>query len=217
MKTFALSIFILLTSLTVSAQAFLNSMTNENLKLKKYEELGGDLFLFKANLKADIYQGEELFRSNVDVNYHKEMGEFVALYQGKDIILNSAAYSKFMVYGADDDGTRIFVNKVDPKNPTVYFEVLYDGENLQLLKKYEAKIIEGGTFNYGKGSETAYVKSKEKYYYFSNGDLDEIKLKEKDILKPLPNRSKAKRYAKANDIDFKDEKEVVQLLSMFAS
>lgn len=196
-------------------QAFATATGNVLLKEQKYKSYENDLFLFKSFQKGDLIDQNGNIIENVDVNFNRMLSLFVGLYQGKQLLLNEYRYRKVIVHD-NDQGKITFANNIDSENPEKYFQVLFSNQDFQLLKEYSAKLIESGGFNYGKSSDTDYIKKSEDYFFIIDGKLDKIKLKEKDILKPFKDQKRAiKKIAKDGNLSFENETDVVTILSRF--
>ena len=94
-----------------------------------------------------------------------------------------------------------------------YFNVLYDGEKVALLKAYKSRLIGDPSNLYSKE-----LKIFEQYYEYFLFDknaktLHKIRLREKEILKELNDSGKLKNYVSAHSLDLSKEKDLIALIT----
>lgn len=206
-----------LSSVNIYGQAFATTSGNNILKEKKYKGFEDKILLFENFKKATIVDVNNNEIADVDVNFNQLLSLFIGLYQGKELLLNEYRYRKVIVTDGVEGHEMVFVNNIDSKHPEKYFQLLFSNDYISLFKSYSAKVVESGNFNYGKGSDSNYIKKDEEYFYFLEDKLEEIDLKEKDIVKPFK-RKKAtiKKFVEKENLSFKNEQDVVKILKEFA-
>lgn len=101
-------------------------------------------------------------------------------------------------------------------NSNTFLQVLYDGKT-KLLVYYSTKFYKGHTKDMFTGKKTdKYVTKTDYYLANSDGSIDRVKLKEKDILKNLGGLTdKLKSFIERNDLNLKNEEDVVSLLAEY--
>ena len=94
-----------------------------------------------------------------------------------------------------------------------YFNVLYDGEKMSLLKAYKSRLIGDPSNLYSK--ELKIFEQYYEYFLFDKNakSLKKIKLREKDILNELNDSGKLKNYVKAHSLDLSKEKDLIALIT----
>lgn len=93
------------------------------------------------------------------------------------------------------------------------YEVLYENDNMQLLKGFDVKFVEGSANPMLNRKYDKFVR-KEYYFVRIDGKIKPIKLKKKKILKLLDQKNvmKVEEYAKRNKLSFNDEEEIGKIL-----
>lgn len=115
-------------------------------------------------------------------------------------------------------GPSEFINLKDGNNNDFY-EILVEGGDLILLKKYKCDIIEG------KESTGITQATKDKFkitnnYYFKKGEaeLAKVKVKEKDILNLLSDKKQeVKKYIMDNNLKLKKENDLVEIFKFYST
>lgn len=97
-----------------------------------------------------------------------------------------------------------------------FLQVLYDGRT-KLLVYHSSQFYKGHTKDMFTGKKTdKYVHKTDYFLTNSEGNLVQVKLKEKDILKKLGERAnQLKSFINRNDLNLKNEEDVVTLLTEF--
>lgn len=115
-------------------------------------------------------------------------------------------------------GTSEFINIKNETNNDFY-EILVEGKDLKLLKKYNCDIIKGKETN-GITQATADKFKITNDYYLKKGDVEliKVKIKEKDILKLLSNKEQeVKKYIQDNKLNLKNENDLVELFKFYST
>lgn len=95
-----------------------------------------------------------------------------------------------------------------------YFEVLYSGKKIKLLRRYSARLdkVERNGYNNLK-YDFEYVKSEDLFLQDLDGTLVPIKLHERNLLSKLPNPKAARLIIKSHELNLRTEADVVMLLA----
>ncbi len=172
----------------------------------------GSVYLF------DTWRNNGVFLTNKDkqllirnLNFNIDLGTFESQI-AKDTIFTFTF----------DNIKRVFVNSREFKaifKPstglyTVY-EVIYEGEDFAILKKYRITIKKGAENNPMVNRKTKFITMDE--YFLEQGEqLSKFRLKKKTVLKLSGDRaSEMQAYAKENKLSFKNELDVNRMLTYF--
>lgn len=198
------------------AQAF-NDVNHTKVKLTKYDGVDGTPFFMESWMKGDVKLANGSSFNNLLLKYNQEEDQIY--YQNKDndemfafvdsIIEFSITYPQNnLSYTAH---YRKGYKNVSNINADSFYEVLADGKT-QLLKKTSKAIEEHKEY----GSSTVIKKFvvNTKYYLYTGDNAVQIKLGNKPVLSLL-NKSEAEAYANKNNLNLKNESDVVKLLTYY--
>jgi len=108
--------------------------------------------------------------------------------------------------------------KENVRNNVDFYEILLKKENISLYKKHKVRLIQG-KFNPLDGSQqpNRYYKYFE-YYLIKSDQSKKVNLKKKEIVSFLSDKSDdIKNYTKKNKLSYKNEKDVVKILTHYES
>lgn len=96
-----------------------------------------------------------------------------------------------------------------------YFKEYYDGKNVRLLKRMTTTITEPVKAQTGyQKDRPARIIIQEKYYLaFGDGKIEEVRLREKDFKKALPNSKAASKYFSDNKV--RNLEDYIQMLKWY--
>jgi hypothetical protein len=114
---------------------------------------------------------------------------------------------------------RKFKNYYLPKNSTnEIFELVYDGEEIKILKGYEIGVKRGEVDPLMVKKTVAKYYTTTRYYIKKGKNIEEIKLRKKNIVPLFNSKSRlVNDYAKVNKLSYKKEKDIIKLLNYYAS
>ena len=126
---------------------------------------------------------------------------------GEELIIDSKFYKEVVI---PFEGKNLVFRKVNPKEPTKYYEVLYDDDNLVFFKKQDSNISKGSSSGYSH-SNGRFRTSTQYFIKHDNGEVAHVKLKKKDIFAGFMDAElyAMKDYAKRKGIKLRDESDFV--------
>lgn len=158
---------------------------------------------------AVIHTNDDQRFSLKNINLNLKRNAFESKVSGDSIFtFNFNNIKKFVVNGKE------FRNYYWNDDNRVY-EVIYDGDDLQLLKGFDVVLVEGSANPMLNRANDRYIR-KEYYFVREKGKIRKFKLKKKKILKLVGgNEAKADEildYAKENRLSFSKENDVRKIL-----
>ncbi len=215
MKNFLTAILgIFITINLASGQNFVDQFILENSKEispTRYKGIKGSPYLFQnwvsgkiVNLDNEIFMVDEM-------NYNGYTQEIEIKQGNRYISLNENFYKRieFNWNGETFNYQRV----LDRERPNTFLQVLYKGKKLKLIKDFEIKLSERVVQDVGKKVEMKRFSAQHNYYLANFGELEEIKLKKKSIVKQLGKEVDA--FSKQNKIDLSTESGLVKVLEFY--
>ena len=153
------------------------------------------------------------------VNFNVRFNRFEANMSNdasKDSIFafNSQSIKKVVI------GNKTFVKKqVEGKGSNYFLEVIEDGDQVTLLKSFNASVIPG-TINpmTQQKMKADKIEIKSSYYIERDGDLEEVKLKKSTIMKLMSDKKdKIKGFLNENNISFKKDADIKKIFHYYNS
>lgn len=208
---------ILLVSITIvssNAQSTLSDANGRALVSAKNPEIEGSPYLYddwkngsvkltngtvydNSELKVDLLENHLLFKgsNNEPLMFSESVKEFILFLD------NDKTHGKLYRYGYD--------NTMD------FYEVLVDGK-CQLLKLHKKSI--GAKASYASSTTVKMILDAINYYIYKSGSLITVKKDKKSVLSALGDKqAELESYIKTNNIKFKDENDIVKLVTYYNS
>lgn len=184
----------------------MDDIFTKHLNKSANEEILGSPFLFPSWENAgNIYAEGNLHTLN-NLNYNilaDEIGTLV----GKDSVLvfNRTIIDSFSV------------NKgMFKKYNDLFYQVMYDGSKITLLKKYEVNIVEG-MFNPIDGTKKkSRFKTIDDYYIKKSNNIVKLIPSKRSILNIFKeDEIRVKKFIKQNELSFKKEKDLIKIFEYY--
>lgn len=215
------------------------SIKNEGFNKTTYGEIKGSPYLFKDWVKADLFHVKneplkdvmiryDLYEGNVeildkDVNIDSE--NILEVDGDRFIILEDNYYQKIVITRADNPkafgdfkvDTLTLLKGIHKDYLKKYVVVLYDGEDVKLVRTFDIIFREAKFNTPGKIEKIKKFNRKKGYALIKDKTKTEVKLKEKDFYKVLGQESVLKKYKKQNKLKLKKEQEFIKLLEYYES
>lgn len=178
------------------------------------DDIRGSKYLYKDWVEATIIDTDDKMITDVSVNYNGYTKKFEMLERGnKKVELNSWLYQQINVY--KDKKMHTFKLYKDGDTPA-YFKVIYEGEKASFLEKFDTKLKVDEIPNYGSSTSTKKYLNRKSTYIYTEGNLIEVKRKDKDIVKVL-GKKELKKYIKENKLKIKEDKDLSALFEYHES
>jgi hypothetical protein len=180
----------------------------------KKDEIEGKIYVFENwNNRGVLSIGDQAYKlSNINFNMRTNKVESRV---GKDSVyifdLTNVDYLLI--------NNRKFKNYYLPKkNTNEIFELIYDGDDLKILKGFEIGIIRGEVDPLMVKKKVAKYYTTTRYYIKKGNNIEDIKLRKMDIITLFNEKSTlVNDYAKENKLSYKKEKDIIKLLNYFSS
>jgi len=209
--SFLLSFFLissqeLATQSSVGTVTSMNDLFTKHLKASGNEEVLGSPFLFSNWENTGVIYSEGNKHSLKKLNYNILSDEVGSL-KGKDSVLT---YDKVKI------DSFLIGKKTFKKYYKSFYEVLYNGAKISLLRKYEVNIIEG-MFNPIDGTkEKSRFKTIDDFYIKKGEDIVKYIPSKKTISSVFDeHRDLVKKFIKENKLSLKKEKDLIQIFEYY--
>ncbi len=179
--------------------------------------VSGQTHLFKDwNNEGRIYFNNKGF-SIKNINLNLQTNNFECKFgRNRDslyVIKNNAEIDSVYI------NNKKFISYYFPeKGERTNLDVIYEGDDFQLLKGYELDIIkkDPDPLMFRKNEDKYYVVKQ--YYLKSNNDIEKISVKKKKILGLFTNKSKAvANFAKENKLSFKNDNDLRKIFEYYST
>jgi hypothetical protein len=192
---------------------------NQELALRSdsvsYENINGSPFWVDSSLPALLYNSKG-YLGTVPVRINLVSNKLYFLKGTEEMILNDNIVTR-IVFKTDNDSS-VFIGQVpnlflNNKSVTDFVQVLNFGK-YQLLKYTRRRIASGESPS--RTSKTYYFTDNANYFIKSGERVDELKkLNRENILVHLPSSFSYDAWIKKNNINFKNEKDIVRFLNYY--
>ena len=183
--------------------------SNINKYLGGGETIKGSRFVFKGfNQKGILFMNGQSYTAR-GLNIDAIDNDLISLV-GTDSVL---VYEKNKI-----DSVLIMGRKFKKFEDDLFYEVLFESNKGDLLRKYNCSIIEGYN-NVMKGvKEDDSYKLKENYYFYKNIDFGKFDSNKKSILRLLHDKEQnVKKYIKDNNLSFKDKEGLIKVFEYYST
>ncbi|WP_276499605.1 hypothetical protein [Pontibacter litorisediminis] len=203
------------------AQVVIADAMGRPLQTKQYLDVQGSQYLFSDWRKGDVTLADGIIFEGLDLMYDLMNDEVI--FKGDDEQAQTflKPVVKFSLY-QNDGGIKKKKNfrkgytPVDAASPGAFYEVLTDGENVQLLKRYYKNVFE--EMPYGSATKVKKFQDNASYYIAKVDKLEKIKLDKKSVLGALPGKvSELEKYIKAHRLNLRNDSDIAQLVNYYNS
>ncbi len=191
---------------TVGTVTSMNDLFTKHLTNSNNEEVSGNPFLFQNWENTGVVYSERNAHSLKKLNYNIFSDDIGAL-KGKDSVL---IYDKVKI------DSFLINKKMFKKYYKSFYEVIYNGSKITLLKKYEVNIVEG-MFNPIDGTkEKRRFKTIDDFYIKKGNDIVKYVPSKKTISNIFDEHSDlVKKFIKKDKLSLKKEKDLIQIFKYY--
>ncbi len=191
---------------TVGTVTSMDDIFTKHLKVSGKEEITGNPFLFSKWDNVGVVYSQGNSYSYKKLNYNI-LSDDIGTLKSKDSVLT---FDKVKI------DSFIVKNIKFRKYHDLFYEVLYQGSKISLLKKYEIQIVEG-MFNPTDGTkEKSRFKTTDDYYIKnSQGVVKFIPSKKSFSAIFEGNADMVKKYMKQNRLSLKKEKDLIDIFEYY--
>lgn len=181
----------------------------------RYQDYKGSPYLFDDWVKADIYVGEEKAFEQLDLNFNGHTNEIEIRKDNQYIELDKKWYSK--IEAITPEGLVVFSQGVHTFFRNNFVEVLYDGEQISLVRKFRVAVTEKEINDVGKTIKIKRFEKRFEYYFIKGDELKNVKWKKKSILSYLGHKKEIEAFLKKNKLKLTSDNGIRQTLIYFES
>lgn len=212
---------------------------DDDIKKEHYPDIKGSPYLFKDWVKADLIHLKnaplkdvmiryDLFEGNVEIldnGVNLDSENIREINNEKFIVLEDNYYRKIVITRANNPkafkdfkvDTLYLVKGIHKDYLKKYGVVLYDGEDVKLVRTFDILFRESKINSPGKIEKIKKFNRKRGYALIMDKTKTIVKLKDKDFYKALGKEAALKKYKKLNKLKLKKEHEFIELLKYFES
>lgn len=193
----------------------IHNSNNEVMLENRYTKVEGSPYLFDEWSEGTIYSSNGEILQHPAVNFNGQNGKIeIRELDNKIIALNAMLYNKIEI---EADGQKhVFSNRLQGPADLTYYRVIYGGDGLYFLEKFESDIKEEDVANYGVSkSRNRFVRSA-KNYLLQDGKLEFTPRSTSKILK-LFNSSPLDKYVKKEKLNLKEDADLRKALAYYES
>ena len=212
-KILILSCIKLLTTNVIFSQNKVHFFDNvREIEINRYEDVKGTPYLYKEWRFADIIDNNGLIFENVKINYNGYTKNFEIRIDDRFIELNEKFYKRIEIMLSDKKRKDVFLSGVHEKFIEKFILVLFNKNNIMLLKDYEVGISEHEVQNVGKTVTFKKFVPITRYFMVSNDELIPIYLNKKSIRAYFEDKIDLDEFVKQNKIRMNSERDIIKIL-----
>jgi len=207
-------LFMLLANISLAQQGNVyNAHPTTIIDHAGYDQIKGSPYLYKKWYPAKVLGSDGKFYDFEEVNFNGFTHEVETKVDGKIEQIMSRFYIRVVVKSDNNEDT--FLRGIHPEFGRNLICVLYDGDEVKFIKRFDVRIEEEVMQTPGVPTKFEKFSVTEQYYLMINGKLSTIKLKKKDITALLSNKSEVDKYLKKEKSNLKSESEVIKLVKYY--
>lgn len=210
--------------LTAQSDSTIVIFTNSQpIEAFRYRDVKGSPYLFDDFVIGNIVSTNIDVYENMALNLNGHTNHF-EVRRGREVVeLDETWYLRVEIHPELNPTLSrrfgkekiIFQRSIHPKLQNVFAQVLFAGTRTVFLRTFHADLSKKTVQDVGKTLEFKRFNGKFLYHLIKDGELVHLRLKKKNILKTLGERKEMEAFAKENNIDFKDEKDLIRLVAFY--
>lgn len=206
----------------VAQYGALTTPTGEVMReTERYPEVSGSPFYCEDFIRGTVYLSNGALVENALLNYDAYADKLTYLETGKKRVIATNSVSRFVMDGSCGEPALQAVFKSGYEfgdyDKQGFFQVLYEGEHLSLLKKTSVEIVDTpvpGTN--GAQVDKVFVRRERYFLLDEDGAAQRIrKLNKKHVLRAFSEPDKLKKYVSAANLDLGLERDVASLTAYY--
>ena len=182
----------------------------------RYEEIKGSPYLFKGWGNATLIGLKGNETKDIRINYNGQEKQWEVLAEDKHIVLDTRDYKRMHITPPDGGEMMTFKRGVHRKYANEFIQVIYEGNQVKLIKEFIVDKSKQKIENVGKTIVVERFAGKDYYWLIKDDELTHIKMKKKDVVKQLGNGAIAS-YIKKEKIDFDKISDLQKLMTYYES
>jgi len=180
-----------------------------------YEEIKGSPYLYKEWYPAKLLDVDGKFHTFSKVNFNGFTHELETKSDGLTEEFISDSYVKIIVNtGTNND---IFVRSIHHELVPDIVCIIYDGQKVKFIKKFEVRLKETVVQTPGVPTKFEKFSPVTDYYIIIEDVLTKIKLKKKYVVEILEHKQEVEKYLKQEKINLNLESGLILLLKYYES
>jgi hypothetical protein len=178
----------------------------------RYPDIKGNPYLFEEDdwFKADLVTRELKTVPNILTRYNTYTGDIEVRREGDETYYKLLPKDFVRIeFSVDEDGEKaadpaerlIFQNGFHPRFNNRYVNLVYTGNSMVVFRDYRCIIRDEAARRVGQSIEVMQFRPRVDYYLLKNGNLTELSLRKKSLIKELGHAKELEAYLKKNKLD----------------
>ncbi len=184
---------------------------------KRYENVKGSPYLFKGWATATLVGTKGNKTENIKINYNGFAKEWEVLVDDKHITLETTDYKELLITPPESKEELLFKRGLHKDYATKFPQVIYKGEQIVLIKNFIITKSLNKIQNVGKTIEVERFGSRNDYWMIKDNKVVAFKMKKKEVLKQLGDKSAIAGFYKKEKINLTKTEDVEKLLAYYES
>jgi hypothetical protein len=201
------------------AQSIISFAESEVYDSERYKDIKGSPYLFAVFTDAWITDQDGEQYAKVKMNYNGYTEEFEVLQGDRFIRLQEQPYAEVKLLEPESQDTITFVRGVHADFRGRFIQLLYQSEEVTLVKKILVTMAESSVNTVGRKDEFKRFKIQEMYFLAqgSSQPLQALKSSKKSWTQALGHKKEVEAYLKDKQLNLSKDKDMVQLLQYWAT
>jgi len=183
-----------------------------------YEGVKGTPNIFEDFHKGNLYFNNKTSISNIMINYDCYHDNVLYSNGSKILIINSQNIDFFTIRSIDEEKFLLFKQVfLESEKRRIFLQVIYDKQSI-LYKRYKKEFLKAdytGPYNANRRYDE-YIDEQEYYIKLSEGEIQQIKSRQKFIKEIFWNNSAmVEKFIKDEDINLKEEDDLIRLINFY--
>lgn len=202
----------------LSAQTFQNQINGTTAQTKDFSDIKGSPFSSDSWVKGIVTLSNKKVYSNLDVKYSEYEDKLFLKGKNNELMDFNDKVEDFTLKFTKSDNQELVhyrngYSNIAGTSTEAFFQILVDGK-VQLLKKTSKKVQVQN--EYGSITSNKSFTATTKFYIVTAEKATLIKKDKKSILSALVDKqSELETYAKTNNLDFKNDEDLVKLINFY--
>ena len=181
----------------------------------EYDEIKGSPYLYDEWHPARLLDSKGIFHDFLNVNFNGFTHKLETKEDNSTEEFLSGSYLKIIVNTGVYEET--FLRGIHPEFGRNLVCILYDGQEVKLIKKFEVRLEESVVQTTGIPTVFEMFAETIEYYIMIEGDLSKVKTKKKSIIEVLGYKSELESYIKKEKLNLNSESDIRNLIAYYES
>lgn len=191
---------------------------------ERYPDIKGNPYLFKSDEwhKADLVTRELKTIPNILTRYNTYTGDMEVRREDGETYYKLVPKDFVRIeFSVNDKGDRvlhpdhrlIFQNGFHPRFNNRFVNLIYTGSTMVVFRDFRAIVSDEAARRVGQSIETRQFRPRVDYYLLKNGELQELNVRKKSLMKILGHKKALEAFFKENKLDLNNASDLNRLFT----